>query len=131
MVKEVPPRTPWRSLMLRHGDLKQRLYYLPARCASPACIRLAVERWLLFPLGSTHAPCPGHAWQDPPSASVAAALHHPARPPLAEAAARFAPLCSHVQPYQVPGGAANGTAAAARGVAKKPSKPAKKRPRKR
>lgn len=68
MVKDVPPRVPWRSLMLRHGDLKQRLYYLPA---------------------------------------------------------------SHVQPYQVPGAAANGTAAAARGVAKKPSKPAKKRPRKR
>ena len=31
MVKDVPPQAPWRSLMLRHGDLKQRLYYLPGR----------------------------------------------------------------------------------------------------
>ena len=27
MAKEVPPPAPWRSLMLRHGDLRQRLYF--------------------------------------------------------------------------------------------------------
>ena len=32
MVKEVPQPVPWKSLMLRHGDLKQRLYYPPDRC---------------------------------------------------------------------------------------------------
>lgn len=68
MYKEVPAKVPWRSLMLRHGDLKQRLYYPPASC---------------------------------------------------------------VAPYEAPAAGANGVAAAARGVAKKPSKPAKKRPRKR
>lgn len=68
MVKDVPPPVPWRSLMLRHGDLKQRLYYPPPSC---------------------------------------------------------------VQPYEPPALGVNGVAAAARGVAKKPSKPAKKRPRKR
>lgn len=68
MVKEVPVRPPWRSIMLRHGDLKQRLYCLPGSAA---------------------------------------------------------------QPYQAGPLLGNGVAAAARGVAKKPSKPAKKRPRKR
>ncbi|PRW33111.1 RING FYVE PHD zinc finger [Chlorella sorokiniana] len=67
MYKEVSQPVPWKTLMLRHGDLKQRMYYLP----------------------------PSHAVPLPP------------------------PLVS------------NGVAAAARGVAKKPSKPAKKRPRKR
>jgi hypothetical protein len=38
MMKEVPQAAPWRSLMLRHGDLKQRLYYLPTRWALPACL---------------------------------------------------------------------------------------------
>jgi hypothetical protein len=32
MMKDVPPPLPWRSIMLRHDNLKQRLYYLPARC---------------------------------------------------------------------------------------------------
>ena len=34
MYKEVPPRVPWKTLMLRHGDLKQRMYYLPPRWAA-------------------------------------------------------------------------------------------------
>ena len=31
MYKEVPLPVPWKTLMLRHGDLKQRMYYLPPR----------------------------------------------------------------------------------------------------
>ena len=33
MHKEVPPPAPWRSVILRHQSFKQRLYYLPRRCA--------------------------------------------------------------------------------------------------
>eukprot|EP00887_Chlorella_sp_A99_P000558 scaffold17.g558.t1 len=29
MVKEVPPPPPWRPLMIRHGNFRQRVYYLP------------------------------------------------------------------------------------------------------
>lgn len=35
MHKHVPPPTPWRSVMLTHGDLRQRLYYLPGACPPP------------------------------------------------------------------------------------------------
>jgi GNAT superfamily N-acetyltransferase len=29
MHKDVPPRAPWRPISLVHGDMKQRLYYMP------------------------------------------------------------------------------------------------------
>ena len=36
MHKEVPPPRTWRSLILRHEHLVQRLYYLPGAGTSPA-----------------------------------------------------------------------------------------------
>lgn len=75
-------------------------------------------------------PCPGV-----PCAAAAALQHCGSgvagrRPADAAFLRPPAPMCSHTLPAPPPL-IGNGVAAAARGVAKKPSKPAKKRPRKR
>lgn len=35
MHKEVPPRPQWKSIILKHGDFVQRLYYLPGGGSAP------------------------------------------------------------------------------------------------
>lgn len=111
MVKDVPSALPWRSLMLRHGDLKQRLYYPPARLA---VVGQGMGGRATVPVGGGgwFGPC---TWleRSTPDAGLLPPIPHtnPTQP-----------TCSYVLPYQQPPLLANGVAAAARGVAKKPSK---------
>lgn len=120
MHKEVPPRPAWRSVIVRHQHFKQRLYYLPSRCArGPA---RGDAGWGLPAL-------PRAAWRACSWWAAAFSLWRKS----ASHQARAAVLCCSGggQHLHYRGGYANGSLRGS-GLERRPSKqPAKKRPRKR
>ena len=121
---------PWKTLMLRHGDLKQRMYYLPPRWAGmPRQIASLYEPGLRVSVGFMCVSLPGCVQRMAIACAAFWCTSGALCAPLTRLACPLRP-CSHAVPLPPPL-VSNGVAAAARGVAKKPSKPAKKRPRKR